>query len=417
MISETNKIRNNLLTIYQNTLQSIAGEQLVYKYLLGKFPEQKITIIAIGKAASSMTEGALNALGGRFCSAIVVSKSAHISRKLHAHPAIECIESGHPIPNEKSLWAADRIIEILQNVDPSQQLLFLISGGASALVEKLPQQISLLELVKLNQWLLASGLDIHHCNYIRKKLSLIKGGRLAGFIRGNLVEVLLISDVPDDRLDTIGSGLMVSTDKVANQYELVESLPTWVRTLVHKPLDVTEIEFKYFKNIHTHILTSNKKALKAAASCAGQYRWKVTVLHEFISGDTLQQAKKLALWLIDQPVGIYIWGAETSMQLPENPGIGGRNQSFALAMAVHIKHQHHLHILVAGTDGTDGNTDDAGAIIDGRSIERGEQQGVSAEECLRNADAGSFLAVSGDLVSTGPTGSNVMDIIIAIKSS
>jgi len=147
---------------------------------------------------------------------------------------------------------------------------------------------------------------------------------------------------------------------------------------------------------------------------AKSYGFSVTNMGDFISGNTIEEAKKLGQWLVKQTKGVYVWGAETHMSLPRNPGRGGRNQSFALELATQIQTYSNIIVLLAGTDGNDGNTNDAGAIIDGETIKRGEFKKKSVEQCLNEANAGEFLSASNDILTLGVTGTNVMDIIIAM---
>ena len=293
------------------------------------------------------------------------------------------------------------------------ELLFLISGGASSLVERLVDGVTLDDLQRVNQWLLASGLDIHTMNYVRKSLSLIKGGRLAHTLGGRKTLALLISDVPGDDPATIGSGLLVPAHFVETDLSL--ELPQWVTALMSGGVPAPASDDFIFKNITLEIVASLDDAKQAAAESGRQLGYAVYQHAGVLQGDAVLVARQLAVELLNGPAGLHIWGGETTLQLPSQPGRGGRNQHLALVVATELSGCDGVFFLAAASDGSDGPTDDAGGFVDGETVARGRVAGFDANAALANADAGTFLAASGDLIRTGPTGTNVMDLLLGVK--
>lgn len=406
--------RANLLALFNSALQAVNGCTRVKQYLDAHPPQGDVYLIAIGKAAASMTDGALRSLGEKIVSGLVITKHGHGNnwRKDASDSRIVCLEAGHPLPDEHSLHAGNVLLNFIDATPGDAQFLFLISGGASALVEVPIAGIGLPELLKVNTWLLGAGLDIYQMNRVRTKLSAIKGGRLAQRLNGRAALNLLISDVPDNDPAIIGSGLLVAeTDNDLPAHDL----PDWVNALLKNTFRVPESGDGYFKSIRTEIIASLSDAMQSAARYARNKGYNVYLHEELLSGDAITTGRRLADQLLAGKSGVYLWGGETTVQLPSHSGRGGRNQTLALAAALKIKNRRDIVFLAAGTDGTDGPTDDAGAIVDGMSIMRGEGKGLSAGHCLATANAGAFLEASGDLIHTGPTGTNVMDLAIGIK--
>lgn len=405
-----NSFRNHLLTIYQAALHAVNGQQAVAHYLRYHSLPIPLAVIAIGKAAPAMTLGAFDILGAQITSALLITKKGHLDKSLFSHYPITCLEATHPIPDASSLAAGKALLNFINQLPPRYPLLFLISGGTSALVDVLAPGITLSDLQRVNQWLLAAGLDIHAINAIRKNLSTIKGGRLASYLSGHPTTNLLISDVPGDDLSSIGSGLLTWHEVI----ELPKMLPQWLSDLLTQVTPFAQAsDFQQIKQV---IIANAAIARQAASHQAKQLGYQVHQPDDLIVGEAQMAGQHLAHYLSTAQAGIYIWSSETTVQLPEKPGYGGRCQSLALAMAVQIRAQENLWFLAAGTDGNDGPGEVAGALVDGTTIERGQQQGLNAQDCLKQADAGSFLAASQDLIKTGPTGTNVMDILIGLKT-
>jgi len=397
-------------------------ESLMQRDLDGSF-----AIVAIGKAASSMMSGATVALGKQLDAGLIITKTGHCVDVQNIvdtgiKEGITCIEAGHPVPDENSLSAGKELLLFIDHQPLSRTLIFLVSGGTSSLVEHLTEGVSLADLQKLNEWLLGSGLDITAMNNVRSGISCLKGGRLAKIMDGRKVLNLMISDVPDDKPHVIGSGLLSPNSDM--QKSLSEGLkieipgvevPKWLDELLQSTEQVPSASDACFKTIDTHIIATIKDEKQAAATAARTLGYDVVLHGEVLQGDALTTGIKLAHELCNETPALHIWGGETTVCLPENPGTGGRNQHLALAAATVLDGQNNCWILAAGTDGSDGPTDDAGALVDGETITRGSLAGFEAAKALTEANAGAFLAASGDVVHTGPTGTNVMDLVIGLK--
>ena len=404
--------RKNLLSFLNSAIESVQGRISVKDYLLSiSVDSDLIAVLAIGKAAFSMMEGAVDILADKIVTGLLITKDGHLGNT-ELSSNIECLLAAHPVPDERSLCAGDRLVEWLEALPNDLPLLVLISGGTSSLVEKLPEGLALSDIQRLNQWLLSAGLSIDAMNRIRRSISLIKGGRLAAFAGDRPVMQLLISDVPGDDPAIIGSGLFVADGSCSAAFE---TLPGWLVEMQTQASESVIQDTSTDQHIHTTIIASNKLACEEAKQKASAAGYMSHIVSTSIDGDVATCAEDIMVYLDAADAGCYIWGGETTVQLPEQPGRGGRNQHLALLLAEKIQNKPNFYILCAGTDGTDGPTEDAGALIDGQTIQRGKQEGIDVTSTITRADAGTFLEASGDLVNTGATGTNVMDLIIALK--
>jgi glycerate 2-kinase len=332
-----------------------------------------------------MLLGAHDALGASLERALLITKDDHVAPQFYGMPNVEVIESAHPMPDQRSLAAGDRLLSWVDELPPNVEVLFLISGGASSLVESLAPGASFAQLTALNARGLASGMTIVELNAQRAQLSQIKGGRLAARLNGRPAKALFISDVPGHDPAVIGSGLMGP----AGENDHIER--TVVASIDHAVERVREEAVK-----RGLAATKDSRAFDGTVD-----RLAVRFAHELHM--SLHQ--------------VCVWGGESTVQLPENPGRGGRNQHLALCAARIIAGHENLLLLVAGTDGTDGVTSDAGALVDGETCSRVAISELDVQECLARADSGTALAAAGDLIHTGPTGTNVGDIVIGLKLS
>lgn len=330
-------------------------------------------IIAVGKAAGDMARAALDHHGA--IPALVVTKDGH-AQSLPDH--VHVIESAHPVPDTRSLTAGRTLRRTVQAMTPGSHLLLLVSGGASALAEDLVPGMTLDDLQALNTRLLSEGLDITAMNAQRRRVSQIKGGGLLSAFPGRSAQVLAISDVPGDDLAVIGSGIGLPPDPC--------------------PYACT-----------TAIIASNGTARAAAAEAAGALGLPVLDNAESLHDDLPALATRIGARLRDMPPGVLVLGGEPTVTLPPNPGRGGRNQALALALAREIAGIDGLTVVVGGTDGSDGPTDAAGGIIDGTTWTAGGAAALAA------ADSGPYLESRNALLTTGPTGTNVMDLLIALR--
>lgn len=406
-------MRQVLLKIFSQSMLAVNGQRCVAAFLTQHpLPALKVRVIAIGKAAASMLQGVLDIHVQSVESGLVITKVGHAEKFDAQSPPIVQLESAHPYPDQRSIAAGRQLLHFIEQTPRDIGLLFLISGGTSSLVEVLPEGIAAEQLGDLNRWLLAQGWPIDVMNQIRKSVSLIKGGRLACRVAGHVAMQLVISDVPGDDLSVIGSGLLTPNTLTSS---LPEHLPDWI---VHMQAEVPApptADAPCFATIQSHIIANNTRLRDEAARLSNMLGYRVHC-NTVLDGDAAKQGVAIAQTLIDGPAGIYLWGGETVVTLPEQPGQGGRCQQLALAAAQVLAGHNNMAILAVGTDGNDGPGEVAGAIVDGQTLTRGRDAGAQTPEAaLRQADAGSFLAASGDLVDTGPTGSNVMDLVIGLK--
>ena len=333
-----------------------------------------------------MVLGAHDALGPALERTLLITKDGHVAPQAHALPNVEIFESSHPMPDQRSLAAGERLLSWVSELPPDVEPLFLISGGASSLAEALMPGATFAQLTALNARGLASGLAIGELNAQRAKLSRIKGGRLAAQLAGRPARALFISDVPGHDPAVIGSGLMgpsgVEDDRIERR--VIASIDQAVATVC-----------------------SHAQAL-------GLSTWQDAQAFE---GAADRLAVRFAHELHMNTDQVRVWGGESVVNLPENPGRGGRNQHLALVAARIIAGHDNLLLLVAGTDGTDGVTDDAGALVDGETCSRIALAELDVQQSLQTADSGTALAAAGDLIHTGPTGTNVGDLVIGLKLS
>ncbi|WP_242470984.1 glycerate kinase type-2 family protein [Thiocystis violacea] len=393
-------------------LESVEGGRAVRRALAEHPIQGPVWLCAIGKAAESMTLGAVEALGDACVGGLLITKPGHTDPRRLRGTGLETLIGGHPVPDAGSLAAGARLLTAIERAPAEATLLFLVSGGASSLAEVPIAGLGLAELQRMNRWLLGSGLPIQAMNLIRKSVSRIKAGGLLSVLAERPVRLLAISDVPGDAVGVIGSGLLVAEPDLAERVGRLD-LPDWLADWTRRGLaergtgsgrgPVTEL---------VATLAMAQSAVAAAAGSLGQPVWRHA---DLIQGDAADAGRRLARALLDGEPGLHIWGGETTVRLPKSPGRGGRNQHLALAAAIELAGHENVLLMSVGTDGTDGPTEDAGALVDGHSLERAELASLDALDGLARADAGRLLEASGDLIRTGPTGTNVMDLILGLK--
>lgn len=403
--------RNEVLNLYWTGVEAVRGSDCVARYL-GEHPiAERLYLVAIGKAACAMTRGALDVCGPAMQAGLIITKHDYLDADLARNDRLQCMQAGHPLPDQGSLDAGAALLEFVQRCPQDGHLLCLISGGASALVEVLPQGVTLEQLRRVNEWLLASGLAIDRMNSIRQRLSCIKGGRLAQHVHTRGVTALLISDVRGDDPAVIGSGLLVAARR-STDTELGD-LPDWLLRIL--PCAENPQPLNMPAGVTVRVIARLQDAMQAVAQAARASGHAVQVHEDLIDGDAVAAGASIGRQLRQGLPGVHVWGGETTVHLPARPGRGGRAQSLALAAAQEIQDCAHCVLLAAGTDGSDGPGLDAGGLVDAGTIARGHAAGLDAAACLAQADAGSFLGASGDLLQTGVTGTNVTDLIVALK--
>jgi len=374
------KDRETLEAIWWSGVNRVRGHDCVLRYLKQSKTFKPTHIAAVGKAAFSMAQAALDHCG-QSLPALVVTKYGHIDGDISAYENLNAIESGHPVPDENSLLGGQALQDFVSDAGKDATLLLLVSGRASSLAEKLSHTITLDDLQRLNNQMLADGFDIHAINEKRKQISEIKNGKLLSYFHGKQALVLAISDVEGDAIDVIGSG--------------IGALPHVL------PVDDMQVE----------IIASNAIARLACESAAEANDLEVIVNSESLYGDVFEVAHSCAKTVSKGAPGLYVFGGEPVITLPENPGEGGRNQALAVAMAKEISGSEGISVLVAGTDGSDGPTGSAGGFVTGQTW----HENTGGQEALDAADSGAWLRKSGGLFVSGPTGTNVMDLMLVLK--
>lgn len=385
----------------------------------------KIQLIAVGKAAAPMAAAAEGILGEALGAGLAVSKYDH----LWPLQRVKLLQAGHPLPDTNGEVAAAAVRKLLAEAGPADLILCLLSGGASALLPAPATGISLGEKMATTELLLACGASIQEINCVRKHLSTLKGGGLARLAAPRRMLTLVLSDVVGDPLDVIASGPTVPDPTsfadalaVINRYQLLPRLPAAVRQRLERGCagqlpETPKPGDGCFAGNLVQLVGSNSQSLRAAAAKAAELGYTPWVLTSSLTGETRQVAAVHAaiareLASHGQPVSppaCLLSGGETTVTL-RGRGLGGRNQEFALAAAHGIAGLQDVVILAGGTDGTDGPTDAAGALADGSTLERARQRGLDPLGQLEQNDAYPLFAALGDLLLTGPTNTNVMDL-------
>jgi glycerate 2-kinase len=402
--------KNNIKEIFLAGVDRVLGYNAVEKYFDGNSISGDLNLVSIGKAGSSMALAALKHPDVKIKSGLIITKRDHLEEGLKKYSNIKCLESDHPTPSLTSLECGNELINFINSKSDTDEFLFLISGGGSSLVELMVDGFSLDELKSLTDALLSRGYNISDINAIRKHFSQIKGGKLASFLKSRKATVLTISDVPFDDPKIIASGPLSYDDVEINLDSYENDIIDKLKSV--KPINCPNLD--QFSNIDTHVIAKLDDA-KLACKTHGEKLNYDTHLHKnFIEGDVNDLANYFSDYLKNCKKGLHIWGGESSVKLPDNPGRGGRNQQLALLLAEKIKNSDVI-FLSAGTDGTDGPTNDAGGLVDKTTIGLGDDLNLDYAEFLKKADSGNYLEKVKALVTTGPTGTNVMDLVLAIK--
>jgi len=406
--------RNRLLHIYHSALAAVHGRRRVADCLSADPFPGPFHLIAVGKAAAAMVRGVLDVQPHAARRCLVVCPHGAGRGLSRLHDRLQVVEAGHPVPDEGSLRAGRVLREFVAASPPRMPFLVLVSGGASALLELPRPGLSLSDLQRVNRWLLASGLAIGEMNAVRRRLSLVKGGGLSSLLAGRRVRGLLISDVPGDDPAVIGSGLLAR----GNGALPARDLPGWLQTLLDRAGNASEVlrpETFPMVSQEIRVIATNRDGRRAAAR-AGRARGYAVFEHDaLLVGDVAAAAEDVAAQMASRGAGLHVWGGEVTVRLPPMPGRGGRCQHLALLVARRLQHESRFLFLAAGTDGRDGSGEAAGALVDAYTLRRACQAGLRASDCLRRAASGELLAATGDLVVTGETGSNVMDVMLGLK--
>ena len=392
---------------------------------------QKLFLASFGKAAFAMTRALTESpLRSLITRGVLITKYGHVPGALDE--VIEICEAGHPVPDEKGTAATKRVLDLIAKADRRTLVICLISGGGSALLAAPCQGVSLDEKRQVTELLLKAGATITELNCVRKHISSVKGGRLAEIAYPSRVLSLILSDVIGDPLDVVASG-PTSPDKttfgdalaVLERYKLTDAIPAGVLTRLVEGSEGQIAETPKegnpaFDRVENRIIGSNKLAAEAAAGRARQLGFEPIVLSTQMQGEARSVASILAQKAVETRKGhppdkriCLISGGETTVTV-KGTGRGGRNTELALAFAKEIAGSRGIVLLSAGTDGTDGPTDAAGAVVDGQTCSNATAKGLSLDHYLNNNDSYSFFKSTGELLITGATGTNVMDLQIIL---
>lgn len=391
-------------------LQAVDGRTVVAQAAVGAGIGAGWPVLALGKAAPAMLAGLADAFDGRIGPALCIT-SAGAARP--GEPGVadaRVLVGDHPVPGARSLAAGRALLAFLDALPPRVPLLCLLSGGSSALAEALPDGVEEADLARANRWLLGSGLPIDAVNQVRAGLSLLKAGRLAARCAGRRVVVLAISDVPGDAPAVIGSGPWSASPP----QPLPAGLPAWLAALLarQRPPDAAAAPLA---EVDYRLIADGGRALQAAAAAAQAAGLAVHSHPGALQGSTEQAAGEILAAVDDGRPGLHGWSGETTVRLPATPGMGGRNSHLALTLACALEGRADVVALCAATDGHDGSGNAAGGWADGGVLARGRARGLDARAALAHADSGRFLAATGDALVTGPTGTNVMDLVLAVR--
>lgn len=410
------ELRKDAEQIIDVAIASVQPDAAVRRALSNIVFSEHVYIVAIGKAGWQMANAAVSYLqenGIKYEKGIVITKYHHVMGQL---PRIHCVEAGHPVPDENSFKGTQEVLSMVKDLTEEDMVLFLVSGGGSALFEK--PRISKKELSDITEQLLASGADIVEMNTIRKRLSEVKGGRFALACMPAMVEAVVLSDIVGDPMDMIASGpaypdasSCADAGKIAKKYKL--------RLSVEAEKCLKDETPKELRNVHTQIIGSVRQLCKAAQKACKELGYKPRILAEDVTAEAREVGWDFAQLSLmkknhaEKNKIALIAGGETIVHL-QGKGRGGRNQELAFSAMKVIAGQKDIAIFSVGSDGTDGPTDAAGGYVDGDSYEALRNAGLSYEEILQDNDCYHGLQAIDGLVLTGPTGTNVNDFWVAL---
>ncbi|MGB9438201.1 MAG: glycerate kinase [Desulfobacterales bacterium] len=444
-VDQIKTMRQQAEKIFRSALKAVDPIEAVFRYVkvvdgglqIGErrfeFKDyDRILVVGAGKAGAPMVKALEDLLGDRISDGVIVVKEGHGLPLQH----VRTHEAGHPVPDERGIRGAEDILSLVSAAGERDLVLCVISGGGSALLVAPAEGVTLEDKQEVTRLLLACGADIHDINTVRKHLSRAKGGWLARCAHPATVVTLILSDVIGDDLNVIGSGPTVPDPStfadargVFKKFDIWERVPSSVKDRIQKGLkgdiqDTPKSGDVAFQRCYAELVGTNIQALIAAGKEAERQGYRALILSSTVEGEAREVVKVLTAIAKEvlssgnpfPPPACILWGGETTVTL-QGDGKGGRNQEFALAAALIIDGLENVVVLSAGTDGTDGPTDAAGAIADGTTVTRAKAKGLDPLDYLRRNDSYHFLQALGDLVITGPTRTNVMDVVMVLVGS
>ena len=440
--NQVDTLRKHALEVFHAALKAVDPVEAVLRYVrvntdtiqVGEHvfafnDYDRILVVGAGKAGAPMARALEDLLGDRISDGVVVVKEGHGLPLKH----VRIHEASHPVPDERGIKGAEEILAMVNEAGERDLVLCLISGGGSALLVAPADGVTLEDKQEVTRLLLACGADIHEINTIRKHLSRAKGGGLARFAYPATVVSLILSDVVGDDLNVIASGPAVpdtstfdDTRRVLEKYGIQDQVPPSVQKRIGEGLngdieDTPKAGDAVFERCFSELVGTNLQALKSAGSKAEELGYPTLILSSTVEGEAKEVVKVLTAIAreiqgsgnpLSAPACI-LCGGETTVTI-QGEGKGGRNQEFALASALEIDGMRDVVVLAGGTDGNDGPTDAAGAIADGSTLARAQSRGLDPLDYLRRNDAYHFFQPLDDLVITGPTRTNVMDVYMVL---
>ena len=408
----TSILRDHARIIYEGAIEKSLPDSIVSD-ALKELPQYggKLILVAIGKAGYQMAKVAGDILKDKIDSGIVITKYHHVRGEINR---VKCYEAGHPVLDENSLFAPREALKLTDNLTKDDRVLFLVSGGGSALFED--TDCTLEELQELNKALLDCGADISEINTIRKRVSNVKGGRFAIHCSPATVYCVMMSDVVGDRVDMIASG-PACADSSSTEYAL-SVVKKYGLKLNDKIISLIKKETpKSLDNVISRVAGGTVALAKHAREIAEGLGYKATIISDSVTGEARELGKEIGKIAKEnqdtkEPLA-FIYTGETVVYI-KGDGKGGRNQEIALSACQYIRDMESCVAFSVGTDGTDGPTDSAGGICDSKTYERIMESKKTPEEYLKNNDSYNALKASGDLIITGPTGTNVNDLTVLL---
>jgi glycerate 2-kinase len=437
-----NSPKDQIIDIFNAALRAVDpyrattrhGQEILSLYEKG--PYNRLFIIGFGKAVSPMLRAVTDQMDKWITGGVAITKYGHLA-ETDREGRVKVVEAGHPLPDENGLKATEEVIRLLRGFDERTLAVCLVSGGGSALLVAPSNGISLGEKIKTTNLLLKAGADIDELNTVRKHISKVKGGRLAELAFPGEIKSLILSDVINDRLDVIASGPTApdrttysEAVRVIEKYGLEPETPPNVIDVLKKGVQGRLAETPkegdpVFRKVDNRIIGSNRDALEAARKRAVALGYEAEIISTELTGEAVEAGRWLAKKAVETKEAIgkrpgrkicLLSGGETTVTV-KGRGKGGRNMELALSFAREVADRPGIVLLSAGTDGTDGPTDAAGAIVDGQTMPRAGARGIDPEQYLKNNDSYHFFKKIDELFITGPTQTNVMDIQIMLLNA
>ena len=404
-------MREDANTIIQKTITDVLPDRAVWEALKGMEFSEKVYVVALGKAAWVMAQAASKYLSHRLGKGIILTKYGHSRGELDR---FEIIEAGHPTPDQNSVRGAKAAIELMKEAAPGDTMLLLLSGGGSSLMELPMDGLTLEDIQKVTRQLLFCGAGITEINVLRKKLSAVKGGKFARYLKHTRAFSVILSDIIGGNEDMIASGLTYPDDstlqdvrRIVDTYHL--KLDEKVEKVLYSSQPCQDIR------VENHVVGSVEELCRAVAVHARELGYT-----PYLLTSSLQcEAREAGRWIASLKDSEYqkpfalIAGGETVVKVTGN-GMGGRNQELALAAAELLAGRDDVLLFSLGSDGTDGPTDAAGGMVDGKTVERLKQKGIDIAQTLRNNDSYHALKAVEGLIITGATGTNVNDVTVLL---